>query len=72
MVDPAISLPTVYRTMKLPEEKGAIRRNGFEGGPSRFGHAAGRHHDHLIDVETGDVVEVRSDRIERLQEEVAR
>ena len=71
-IDPAISLSTVYRTMKLLEEKGAIQRHVFEGGPSRFEQAAGRHHDHLIDVDTGDVVEFRSDRIERLQEEIAR
>ena len=71
-LDPAISLSTVYRTMKLLEEKGAIQRHVFEGGPSRFEPAAGTHHDHLIDVDSGDVVEFRSDRIERLQEEIAR
>ncbi|MCB8840612.1 Fur family transcriptional regulator [Aurantimonas sp. VKM B-3413] len=71
-VDATISLSTVYRTMKLLEEKGAIQRHTFEGGPSRFEQAAGQHHDHLIDVDTGEVVEFRSDRIERLQEEIAR
>ena len=70
--DPSISLSTVYRTMKLLEEKGAIQRHLFEGGPSRFEGADGAHHDHLIDVETGEVVEFRSERIERLQEQVAR
>ena len=71
-VDPSISLSTVYRTMRLLEEKGAIQRHVFEGGPARFEGADGVHHDHLIDIETGDVVEFRSERIERLQEEIAR
>ncbi|RIK88059.1 MAG: transcriptional repressor [Hyphomicrobiales bacterium] len=71
-VDPGISLSTVYRTMKLLEGIGAIHRHAFEGGPSRFEPAAGDHHDHLIDIETGDVIEFQSDRIERLQDEIAR
>jgi len=71
-VDPSISLSTVYRTMKLLGEKGAIQRHVFAGGPSRFERADGVHHDHLIDVDSGEVVEFRSDRIERLQEEIAR
>lgn len=70
-VDASISLSTVYRTMKLLEDKGAIRRHTFEGGPSRFEHADTRHHDHLIDIETGDVIEFTSPRIEELQEEIA-
>ena len=71
-VDRGISLSTVYRTMKLLEGIGAIHRHAFEGGPSRFEPAAGAHHDHLIDIDTGDVVEFQSDRIERLQHEIAR
>ncbi|ODT05844.1 MAG: transcriptional repressor [Mesorhizobium sp. SCN 65-20] len=71
-VDKSISLSTVYRTMKLLEEMGAIHRHAFEGGPSRFEQAGGDHHDHLIDIETGDVIEFRSDRIEQLQQEIAR
>ena len=71
-IDGAISLSTVYRTMNMLQEMGAIHRHAFEGGPSRFEEASGDHHDHLIDVETGDVIEFRSDRIERLQEEIAR
>lgn len=71
-IDDSISLSTVYRTMKLMEGMGAIHRHAFEGGPSRFEQAAGDHHDHLIDIETGDVIEFKSDRIERLQDEIAK
>jgi Fur family ferric uptake transcriptional regulator len=71
-VDAGISLSTVYRTMKLLEGIGAIHRHAFEGGPSRFEPAAGEHHDHLIDLDTGDVIEFQSDRIEELQQEIAR
>ena len=70
-IDPSISLSTVYRTMKLLGDMGAIHRHAFEGGPSRFEHAAD-HHDHLIDIETGDVIEFKSDRIEQLQDEIAK
>lgn len=69
--DSSISLSTVYRTMKLLEGMGAIHRHAFEGGPSRFEQASDNHHDHLIDIETGDVIEFHSDRIEKLQEEIA-
>lgn len=71
-VEPGISLSTVYRTMKLLEGIGAIHRHAFEGGPSRFEPAAGEHHDHLIDIDTGDVIEFHSDKIEELQNEIAR
>jgi Fur family ferric uptake transcriptional regulator len=71
-LDSSISLSTVYRTMKLLEGMGAIHRHAFEGGPSRFEQAGGDHHDHLIDIETGDVIEFKSDRIEQLQDEIAR
>lgn len=69
--DPTISLATVYRTMKLFEGLGAIHRHAFEGGPSRFEQAGGDHHDHLIDLDTGDVIEFKSDKIEQLQNEIA-
>ena len=71
-IDPSISLSTVYRTMKLLEGIGAIHRHAFEGGPSRFEPAIGEHHDHLIDIDTGDVIEFHSQRIEELQQEIAR
>jgi Fur family ferric uptake transcriptional regulator len=70
-IDSGISLSTVYRTMKLLEGMGAIQRHAFEGGPARFEQAAG-HHDHLIDLDTGDVIEFHSRRIEELQDEIAR
>ncbi|ACD73045.1 Ferric uptake regulation protein [Brucella abortus S19] len=70
--DDSISLSTVYRTMKLLEERGAIHRHAFAGGPSRFEQASGAHHDHIIDMDSGDVVEFHSDKIEKLQEEIAR
>ena len=63
-VDASVSLTTVYRTMKLLEEKGEIHRHAFEGGPSRFEHADAAHHDHLIDLDTGNVIEFHSDKIE--------
>ncbi|WP_332060597.1 Fur family transcriptional regulator [Bartonella sp. CB74] len=71
-IDSSISLSTVYRTMKILEENGTIHRHTFSGGPSRFEQADGKHHDHLIDVETGKVIEFQSDMIEKLQEEIAK
>lgn len=70
--DATVSLTTVYRTLKLLEEKGEIHRHAFEGGPSRFEHADSQHHDHLIDVDTGNVIEFQSEKIEALQREIAR
>ncbi|SON57162.1 Ferric uptake regulation protein [Hartmannibacter diazotrophicus] len=68
---PGISLSTVYRTLTALEAQGVIHRHQFEGAPARFEHAATEHHDHMIDVDTGDVIEFRSDRIERMQAEIA-
>ncbi|RCL03030.1 MAG: ferric uptake regulator [Candidatus Tokpelaia sp. JSC189] len=71
-IEPSISLATVYRTLKLLREKGVLAKHSFGDGPSRFEPASQEHHDHLINVETGDIIEFRSDEIEQLQEEIAR
>lgn len=67
----AVSLATVYRTLAALEAQGVILKLEFEGEPARFEPADGNHHDHMIDVETGEVREFVSDRIERLQAEIA-
>ena len=69
--DTSISLSTVYRTMRILEERGAIQRHVFDDGRARFEHSDREHHDHLIDVETGNVIEFRSEKIEQLQAEIA-
>lgn len=68
---PGISLSTVYRTLTELESQGVIHRLQFEGEAARFEHAETDHHDHMIDVDTGAVVEFRSERIEKLQAEIA-
>jgi Fur family ferric uptake transcriptional regulator len=70
--DKTLSLSTVYRTLRLLEDRGAIQRHAFDDGRSRFENADGEHHDHLIDIETGQVIEFHSERIEKLQAELAR
>lgn len=69
--DAGVSLATVYRTLSELEAQGVIQRHAFDGASARFETADPAHHDHMIDVETGAVVEFRSDRIERLQAELA-
>jgi Fur family ferric uptake transcriptional regulator len=69
--DPTLALSTVYRTMKLLEERGAIDRHAFADGVSRYEHADQKHHDHLIDMDSGEVIEFASDEIENLQERIA-
>lgn len=71
-IDPGIAIATVYRTLNLLQEKGLLEKHVFGDGRARFESADQEHHDHLINIETGDVVEFRSDEIERLQEEIAR
>lgn len=71
-VDRNISLATVYRTVKLFEEAGIIERHDFRDGRSRFEEATDDHHDHLIDVRSGEVIEFVNEEIERLQVEIAR
>ncbi|NIY99320.1 transcriptional repressor [Salipiger sp. HF18] len=68
---PGISLSTVYRTLSTLESQGVIQRHQFEGASARFESAETDHHDHMIDVDTGEVIEFASDRIERLQAEIA-
>ncbi|CAN1488172.1 Fur Fe2+/Zn2+ uptake regulation proteins [Rhabdaerophilaceae bacterium] len=70
-IDATIALSTVYRTLKLLEEHGIIQRHAFEDRRSRFENTDTAHHDHLIDVETGQVIEFHSEKIERLQAEIA-
>ncbi|WP_208974925.1 Fur family transcriptional regulator [Pseudovibrio exalbescens] len=71
-IDPKISISTVYRTVKLFEDAGIIERHDFRDGRSRYEPVSEEHHDHLIDLRTGNVIEFRSEEIERIQEEVAR
>ena len=71
-VDPHISIATVYRTVRLFEEAGVITRHEFGEGRSRYEEATEEHHDHLIDMNSGEVVEFMDDEIERLQEAIAR
>lgn len=71
-VDPRISLSTVYRTLRLFETKGILKRHAFGTGRGRYERVHEAHHDHLIDTETGTVIEFRNEEIERLQERVAR
>lgn len=66
-----ISLATVYRTLASLEEAGIIQRHAFEGGGARFETAEREHHDHILDLESGDVIEFHSDEIEALQTEIA-
>jgi Fur family ferric uptake transcriptional regulator len=72
LVDPHISLSTVYRTVNLLEKKGILERHAFGRGRGRYEEATRDHHDHLIDIATGRVIEFRSEEIEKLQEKIAR
>ncbi len=71
-IEPSVSLSTVYRTLNVLEKRGVVLRLSFEGAPSRFETADTPHHDHMIDLDTGDVIEFQSDKIEKLQAEIAR
>lgn len=70
-IDPGISIATVYRTVRLFEEAGILERHDFRDGRSRYETASDDHHDHLINVETGEVLEFHNDEIEKLQERIA-
>ncbi len=71
-VDPHISIATVYRTVKLFEDAHIIERHDFGDGRARYEEMPDEHHDHLIDLRSGKVVEFMNDEIERLQERIAR
>lgn len=70
-IDPRISIATVYRTVRLFEEAGILERHDFGDGRARYEEMPEAHHDHLIDVESGKVIEFRNDQVERLQREIA-
>ncbi len=69
--DPKISIATVYRTVKLFEESGIITKHDFKGGKARYEEVSESHHDHLIDVNTGEIIEFVNEEIENLQKKVA-
>lgn len=71
-VDSKISIATVYRTVRLFEEAGILNRHDFRAGRSRYEEVRDEHHDHLLDLKSGKVIEFRDPRIEALQEEIAR
>jgi Fur family ferric uptake transcriptional regulator len=71
VIDPKISLATVYRTVRLFADSGIIEMHDFRDGRARYETADAEHHDHLIDVQTGDVIEFVDDEIEALQHRIA-
>ena len=71
LVDPKISIATVYRTVKLLEESGIIERHDFKEGKSRYEPSTDEHHDHLIDINSGEIVEFVDKDIEELQNKIA-
>tara|TARA_Y100000748_G_C15301364_1_gene412487 strand:+ start:204 stop:614 length:411 start_codon:yes stop_codon:yes gene_type:complete len=70
--DKSISIATVYRTVKLFEEYGALEKHDFKDGRSRYESISNDHHDHLIDIDTGDVYEFTNDHIERIQKTISK
>jgi Fur family ferric uptake transcriptional regulator len=70
-IDPRISISTVYRTVRLFEDAGVVTRLEFRDGRARYETIPDEHHDHLIDLKTGQVTEFRDDEIEKLQEKIA-
>ena len=71
MLDSKISIATVYRTVKLFEEAGILAKHDFKGGKARYEEMSESHHDHLIDIKTGEIIEFVNDEIEMLQKKVA-
>ena len=70
-IDSKISIATVYRTVKLFEESGILAKHEFKGGKARYEELNESHHDHLIDIKTGEIIEFVDDEIEKLQKRVA-
>ena len=70
-IDSKISIATVYRTVKLFEEVGILAKHDFKGGKARYEELSEGHHDHLIDIKTGEIIEFVDDDIENLQKKVA-
>ena len=71
LIDKKISIATVYRTVKLLEESGIIERHDFKEGKSRYEPSTDEHHDHLIDINSGDIIEFVDKDIEELQYKIA-
>ena len=70
-IDSKISIATVYRTVKLFEEAGIVAKHDFKGGKARYEELSEGHHDHLIDIKTGEIIEFVDEEIEKLQQKVA-
>ena len=70
-IDTKISIATVYRTVKLFEEAGIVTKHDFKGGKARYEQLNESHHDHLIDIKTGEIIEFVDNEIEKLQQKVA-
>ena len=70
-IDSKISIATVYRTVKLFEEAGIVAKHDFRGGKARYEELNEGHHDHLIDIKTGEIIEFVDEEIEKLQQKVA-
>tara|TARA_B110000196_G_C20829349_1_gene512979 strand:- start:243 stop:653 length:411 start_codon:yes stop_codon:yes gene_type:complete len=70
-IDPKISIATVYRTVKLFAEEGIVTKHGFKGGKSRYEEISESHHDHLIDIKSGEIIEFVDEEIEKLQKKIA-
>ena len=70
-IDPKISIATVYRTVKLFEESGIVEKHDFKGGKARYEQSPDEHHDHLIDINSGEIIEFVDTDIEKLQNQVA-
>ena len=71
LTDEKISIATVYRTVKLFEEAGILEKHDFKGGKARYEQSPDEHHDHLIDVNSGEIIEFVNEEIEELQKKVA-